>query len=215
MFKSQYRKEVIDVIKDIVFLQSYDETLEGICLYGYCDPENELELMCFYKDLDKQSHETFSNSYYIGDTYIKCVNLDMKRYNAFKAEIFSGVIVYDPKATLSSLLNKEILEQKSYCVCNNEIGFDTEFTKDLIDSIILNSIKEKNKDEKFNSLVNIYSNLIDCKEDLEEDDYDIFSGITKSCNKLFLSKKDSKLYNKALTEALNNKIKNNSLIKKK
>ena len=215
MLKSEYRKEIIDVIKDIVFLNSYDENLVGICLYGYCDPDNDLDLICFYNDLDKKSHKTYSNSYCIGDTYIKSVYLDFNRHNAFIGEIFNGVIIYDPASTLSKILNREILKNHGYCVGSNEIDFDLEFTKELIDSIILNSCKTKNNIEKYNSIVNIYKNVVACKTELEEEDYDLFVGTMNSYNKIFMDKKDAKIHNKALTEVINSLKENQTLTKKK
>lgn len=200
MFKSEYRKEVIDVIKDIVFLNSYDRNLVGICLYGYCDPDNEMDLICFYNNLDKKNHQTFSNTYCIGDTDIKSVYLDIKRYNAFKAELFNGVIIYDKDATLSSLLNEEIIKHHSYCVASNEIKFDIEFTKELIDLIILNGARKKDANERYRAIRNINENLVVTNKSFCLNESDEFIETMNNYNRIFMKGEELELHNKALMD---------------
>ena len=215
MFKSEYKKEIVDVIKDIVFLNSYNENLVGICLYGYYDTENDLELICFYKGLDKNNHNTFATSYVIGDTYIRTINLDFNRYRAFKPEITNGVIIYDPNSELSNVLNSAITNGKKYTSASNEISFDGKFTKELIDSIILNKAKNKDDIEKYNSILEIYSNMISCKTDFDYDESDLFIDSFTSYIKLYMDDNELNIHTNALKEAVNNCFENkNSLVKK-
>ena len=202
MFKSKFRNEIVDVLKNIVFLNSYDEDLIGICLYGFYDDDNDLELICFYKDLDTKEHETFSNTYLIGDTYIKSTLLDSSRLLEFNSELSNGVIIYDPKSILSKTLNKSIVNGKKYIHPTNEIAFDNEFVKALIDSIILDKARKKDDKEKYTSILNIYINLVSCLNNFNSDEMDLFLETMLQYNKMYMQGSELDLHEKALTQAV-------------
>ena len=198
MFKTNYRSQVLSTIKELVFLNCYDENLVGIWLSGFSNPDNELELLCFKNKLDKKDN----NSFCIGDTYIKCVDVDVNDYKSYINKMLDGTIIYDRESTLCKLF-VDLALNPEYWPDGKNSNIDGELVCDLATSISENISRPKNEFEKYNSLYKIYSAILECKKELGEEDYELFSTSMNFYNKMFMSKEEAELHNTVLNDVLN------------